>query len=114
MPIYEFVCESHGAFDILARRYRAEAAPAKCPECGADSRPSLSFGAARVSRDWNDKANDQRRSPYEQAKAQSWNSYNERRGRGLEAQKPTERMVQEGARQLSRPRRGRRPPPKAR
>ncbi len=54
MPIYEFECESHGAFE-LTRPMAQVRDPAKCPECGESSKrllsaPNLATGSAVLRR----------------------------------------------------------------
>ena len=40
MPVYEYLCESHGAFEAL-RPMAEYAQPCACPACGAQSRRVL-------------------------------------------------------------------------
>lgn len=102
MPIYEYTCRQHGPFEVFQRKFRESADPIACPECGESSRALVTVAGAKVERTWNDKANEWQRNPYEQSKAQAWNTYNERQERGLEAVKPTERMIQEGAKAIAK------------
>jgi len=73
-----------------------------------------------VKRDWNDKASDQQRNPYEQARAQLNNMANEARDRaelhGTPPTKITEANIQEAAKQIDAEQRTRatRPTPQQR
>jgi hypothetical protein len=55
---------------------------------------------AKFSRTWNEQANEYQRDPYTQAKAQSWNMYNEQRDAGIRLDKPTEETIQVGAKAI--------------
>lgn len=65
MPLYNYLCAAHGAFDDW-RPMREAASPAPCPECGAlgdraVSLPSLSLmnGGTRKAHSINERSADQ-------------------------------------------------------
>lgn len=102
MPIYSYACEEHGEFEVFQRGFRESAEPRPCPECGRSAGALVTAAGVKIERTWNDKANDWQRTPYDQAKAQSWNTYHEQTERGIEAPKPTEAGIQEAAKQIAR------------
>ena len=66
-----------------------------CPKCRKKSKHILKPQAGiKIMRGWNKRANDFRRDPYTQAKAQLNNAYNESKEVGMETGKPTEKSYQ--------------------
>lgn len=56
----------------------------------------------RKKRQWEAEANDQRRDPYTQAKAQMDHSYNEQKDMGADVAKPTEESIQAAAKEIAK------------
>lgn len=110
MPTQEYHCDNHGPFDI--RMSFAEDVPktSPCPACGLSGRHVLRAPAAKFEYTWNDQANEARRTPYAQAKAQSWNNYNEQRDMGVRLEKPTEAGIQVAAAAIDHSERNPKPP----
>ena len=103
MPIYEFACPIHGLFDVFTRM-GGTPDEATCMHEDCSERGERIFSApARVNvrRTWNDKANDYRRDPYTQAKAQLTNMDREEQERGAKPMKITEEAIQVGARAIA-------------
>jgi hypothetical protein len=110
----DFTCKKHGDFRIRVNR-PAEEVPKKspCPECGKKSSPKKyppltpgGHGGTKFSQTWDEQANEARRTPYDQAKAQMKNNYNEQRDAGNHPSKPTEKGIQEAAKQIDRDNKG--------
>ena len=97
MPTQEYHCNRDGPFDIHLTFAEDVPATYPCLECGEEGRHVLRAPAAKFEYTWNDQANAARRTPYTQAKAQSWNSYHEQRDMGVRLEKPTEESVQTAA-----------------
>lgn len=99
MPTQEYQCEADGAFDIHLTFVEDVPKTSPCPDCGVEGRHVLRVpaGGAHFARTWNEQANEARRDPYTQAKAQSWNMYNEQRDMGVRVDIPTEESIQVGA-----------------
>lgn len=73
MPIYEFRCPADGVHDIFVRKLQASKTH-KCPTCKREVPNMISAPSfINIVRDWNEQANDYRRNPYVQAKAQLHN-----------------------------------------
>ena len=110
MPTQEYHCDKDGPFDI--RMSFAEDVPMTypCLECGAEGRHVLRAPAVKFEYTWNDQANEARRTPYTQAKAQSWNTYNEQRDMGVRMGKPTEESIQVAAAALDHSEKHPKPP----
>lgn len=95
MPIYEFRCPEDGVHNIFVRTFDVPETHT-CPTCKQEvpnviSKPSL----ITIERGWNEKANDYRRSPYDQAKAQLHNLDREQQEhRNAPPMKITEEMIQ--------------------
>jgi hypothetical protein len=66
--------------------------------------------ASKFARTWNDQANEAQRTPYTQAKAQSWNSYHEQKDMGVRLDKPTEESIQVAAAAIDHGERNPKPP----
>ncbi len=105
MPIYEHLCPEDGPFDIFVRKIRKRATKAPCPDCGTKCASSIGASSSVIKRDWNEQANEQQRNPYEQSKAQAWNTYNEQREQGVDVPKPTEAGIQVGAKAIAKSKR---------
>lgn len=101
MPIYTYECPTDGYQDVFSRTYDVrEEQP--CPECGEPASIAVTMPAlVTIERDWNDKASDDQRDPYTQAKAQLRNLSREEQ---LRHDKPpikvTEEMLQAGAKAI--------------
>ena len=111
MPTQEYHCNSDGPFDVHLTFAEDVPRCKDCPTCGLDSRHVLRPPAVKFARTWNEQANESQRDPYTQAKAQSWNMYNEQRDRGVKLDKPTEAGIQVAAAALDQSERN--PPPSA-
>jgi len=48
MPVYEYLCEAHGAFEAI-RPMAEYAAPCPCPDCGAEA-PRVMLTVPRLAR----------------------------------------------------------------
>jgi hypothetical protein len=96
LPTQEYHCNADGPFDIHLSFADDVPTASPCPECGGSSRHVLRApaGGAHFSRTWNEQANEYQRDPYTQAKAQSWNNYNEKRDMGIRLDKPNEKGLQ--------------------
>ncbi len=97
MPTQEYHCHADGAFDIDLTFAEDVPKTSPCPDCGVEGRHVLRAPASKFEYTWNDQANEARRTPYTQAKAQSWNTYNEQRDMGVRLDKPTEASIQTAA-----------------
>ncbi len=109
MPTQEYHCDKDGPFDIHLTFAEDVPRTSPCPACGVTGRHVLRAPAAKFEYTWNDQANNYQRDPYTQAKAQSWNNYNEKRDIGVRLDKPTEETIQTAAAALDRSVRN--PPP---
>ena len=100
MPIYTYECPTDGVTDVLSRTYDITDTY-WCPTCGGPMDRCVTLpGRVEVKQDWNEKANDYRRDPYTQAKAQLEN-INRRAAEGGEPQTPiTEEAIQVGAKAI--------------
>ena len=110
MPTQEYNCNKDGAFDIHLTFAEDVPETSPCLSCGKSSRHVLRAPAAKFEYTWNDQANEARRTPYTQAKSQSWNMYNEQRDMGVRVDKPTEESIQTAAGALDRSERHPKPP----
>ena len=111
MPTQEYLCKSDGPFDVHLTFAEDVPITYPCPHCGAGGRHVLRPPAGlKFARTWNEQANECRRDTYTQAKAQSWNMYNEQRDLGVRVDKPTEASIQVAASALDRGERNPRPP----
>ncbi len=101
MPIYVHECREHGRQDFLSRAF--DPVPERpCKECGEPAGIVVTApGAVDVKRDWNEKANDWQRNPYDQSKAQLRNIDREGQERhGKPPMRITEEAVQAGAKAI--------------
>ncbi len=73
MPIYVYDCENDGPQDVFSRTF--DILPERpCPKCGKGAKMAVTAPARHdIERTWNDKANEYRRDPYTQSKAQLTN-----------------------------------------
>ncbi len=110
LPTQEYHCDKDGAFDIHLTFAEDVPATYPCLECGEEGRHVLRAPASKFARTWNEQANDARRTPYTQAKAQSWNMYHEQRDMGVRLDKPTEETIQTAAAALDHSERHPKPP----
>lgn len=99
MPTQEYHCPTDGPFDVHLTFAEDVAGTLPCPTCGHDSRHILRApaGGAHFARTWNEKANEFRRDPYTQGKAQVTHEFHGRRDLGEYPTKPTEDMYQAAA-----------------
>mgnify|MGYP000244163832 CR=1 FL=1 len=97
MPTQEYHCTKDGAFDIHLTFAEDVPTSISCPRCGMQSRHILRAPASKFEYTWNDQANEACRNPYTQAKAQSWNNYNEQMDLGVRLEKPTESAIKAAA-----------------
>ena len=111
MPTQEYRCLTHGAFDLHLGWDESPSAPRQCPLCGKSSVWILRApaGGAHFARTWNEKANDMRRDPYTQAKAQIDQVYSEQKDQGKHPAKITEEGIQAAAREIDKDNKGLRP-----
>jgi len=110
LPTQEYNCDKDGPFDIHLTFAEDVPKTSLCPACGSSGRHVLRAPAAKFEYTWNDQANEARRTPYTQAKAQSWNNYNEQRDVGVRLEKPTEAGIQVAAKALDYSERHPKPP----
>ncbi len=107
MPIYTYVCSTHGEHDKLVREYIVESSSI-CPQCGERTENVVTKPSrVDVKLDWNDKASDQQRDPYTQAKAQL--NALDREDQMLQDARPKkwrEEQIQEAAKQIDQQNRG--------
>lgn len=104
MPIQAYFCEKDGEFDIHQSFTDEVKQIIKCELCGKDSKHVLYPPAGiKVIRTWNEGANEIRRTPYDQAKAQLTNNYHEKKDMGLSLPKPTEAQIQKAAKAIDTP-----------
>lgn len=97
MPLQVYRCPIDGEQDILMRTFKV---PSKidCPTCGKQINHTISAPAViDIKRDWNENANEYRRDPYTQAKAQINNRAREDAERGIPLQKVNEEGIQAAA-----------------
>lgn len=97
MPIQVYSCLKDGEQDIFMRTF--EVPPRiDCPTCGQKIKHIISAPAiVDIRRDWNENANEYRRDPYTQAKAQIRNKQREDLERDIPIQKISEEGIQAGA-----------------
>ncbi len=102
MPIYTFRCKTDGEHDIFFKTYNTKKVM-PCPVCHEPAKRIISLpGLIDVKRGWNEQANDARRDPYTQAKAQ-WDGV--QRGNamfGRKIEKPNEKALQLAAREIDK------------
>ena len=110
LPTQEYNCDRDGAFDIHLTFAEDVENSLACPTCGGESIHVLRAPAAKFARTWNEQANEAQRDPYTQAKAQSFNMYNEQRDMGVRLEKPTEAGIQVAAKALDYSERHPKPP----
>ena len=109
-PLGHYKCLEHGEFVVEFVSTEAATWEQPCPVCGVVSGWSSQAPAAKFNYTWNEQANEARRTPYTQAKAQSWNNYNEQRDVGVRLEKPTEAGIQVAAKALDHSERHPKPP----
>ncbi len=110
MPIYVHDCPEHGPQEVFTRIFDVlQERP--CPRCGKPSAICVTAPSRHnIERTWNDKANDYRRDPYTQAKAQLENMHRESlehvgRDCDREPSPVKEEAIQIGAREIAKQRR---------
>ena len=95
MPIQVYECKTDGEFEIKLSFQDEIPKVSKCPDCGTRSNHIISpVGGIKLSRTWNEQANEAQRDPYTQAKAQAYEAYHGRKERGENPPKPTEETLQ--------------------
>lgn len=95
MPTQVYECARDGEFDVTVSFNDNVPRTRTCPTCRKKSKHVLKPPAGiKIVRGWNERANDFRRDPYTQAKAQLDNAYNESKEMGMETGKPTEKSYQ--------------------
>ncbi len=73
MPIYVYECGEHGRQDVFTRTFDI-LKERPCQTCGQNAKICVTAPSRHnIERTWNDKANEYRRDPYTQAKAQLTN-----------------------------------------
>ena len=107
MPIYVYECPEHGRQDVFTRTFDIlKVRP--CQTCGKASRICVTAPSRHdIERTWNDKANEYRRNPYVQAKAQLTNMHREslehvERDCDREPDPVKEEAIQIGAREIDK------------
>lgn len=107
MPIYVYECPDHGRQDVFARSFSIlKTRP--CQTCGKASKICVTAPSRHnIERTWNDKANEYRRDPYTQAKAQLTNMHREslehvERDCDRESDPVQEEAIQIGAREIDK------------
>lgn len=110
MPTQEYHCGRHGSFDIHLTFAEDVPETRPCPTCREEGRHVLRAPACKFNYTWNDQANEARRTPYTQAKAQSWNSYHEQRDMGIRLEKPTDKSIETAAAAIDQGERHPKPP----
>lgn len=104
MPTQVYFCETDGEFDIQQSFAEEVRKTIKCVTCGKTSKHVLYAPAGiKIERTWNEKANDIRRDPYTQAKAQAENNYHEQKDLGIELPKSNEEQIQAAAKAIATP-----------
>ncbi len=107
MPIYVYECPEHGRQDVFTRSFNI-LRERPCEKCGKTSRICVTAPSHHnIERTWNDKANDYRRDPYTQAKAQLTNMHRESlehvgRDCDREPDPVREEAIQIGAREIDK------------
>lgn len=107
MPIYVYECPEHGRQDVFTRNFDILKVRA-CPKCGRKSRICVTAPSRHnIERTWNDKANEYRRDPYVQSKAQLTNFHRSElehleRDCDREPSPVTEEAIQIGAREIDK------------
>ena len=97
MPIQVYDCNIDGEQDIFMRTFEVPT-EVDCPTCGQEIKHIISAAAiVDIKRDWNENANEYRRDPYTQAKAQLKNKQREDAERGIRIEKVSEEGLQAGA-----------------
>jgi hypothetical protein len=106
MPTQVYKCSIHGEYDVITsfRDDIKETLLCRYLECRKTAKHIIKPPAGiKVSRTWNEKANEYQRDTYTQAKAQITNSYNEEAERtGKSPRKITEEAVQVAAESIDR------------
>ncbi len=107
MPIYVYDCPEHGQQDVFTRTFDV-LKERPCPACGKTSKICVTVPSRHnIERTWNDKANEYRRDPHTQAKAQLTNFYRgELEHTERDCDRPenpvTEEAIQIGAREIDK------------
>lgn len=107
MPIYVYECPKHGRQDVFTRSFTI-LRERPCEKCGKASKICVTAPSRHnIERTWNDKANDYRRDPYTQAKAQLTNMHREslehvERDCDREPDPVKEEAIQIGAREIDK------------
>lgn len=75
MPIYIYECPTDGKQDVFSRTFNVpDERP--CPVCGRSASVCVTSPSRHdIKRDWDEKANEYRRDPYTQSKAQLTNQH---------------------------------------
>ncbi len=82
MPTQVYDCPAEGEFEVIVRITDDVPGALACPRCGRQSPHMFKpVAAVKVERGWNERANEYRRDPYTQAKAQLTNASNEQQER---------------------------------
>ncbi len=103
MSIQEYECAVDGRLEVFLRSLDVPSS-INCPDCGGSAPHVMSpLGRFDVQRGWDEKANDYRRNPYDQAKAQLTNLDRENQEhQDARPMRITEGMVQETAKQIDK------------
>ncbi len=105
MPIYVYECPTDGKQDVFSRTFNVPG-ERPCPVCGRSASICVTSPSRHdIKRDWNEKANEYRRDPYTQAKAQLTNQHRSALERvGRDCDRPpdpvTEEAIQVGAKEI--------------
>ena len=103
MPTQVYSCPKHGEVDYYFSWEDEVTETIPCSECSIDSIHILKAPAGiKIEYTWNDRANDIRRDPYTQAKAQAESVYNEQKDQGNHPVKTTEEGLQVAAKQIEK------------
>ena len=108
MPIYIYECPTDGRQDVFSRTFNVPG-ERPCPVCGRSASVCVTAPSRHdIKRDWNEKANEYRRDPYTQAKAQLTNQHRSTLERiGRDCDRPpnpvTEEAIQIGAKEIHKP-----------
>lgn len=105
MPIYVYECPTDGKQDVFSRTFDVpDERP--CPVCGRSALICVTSPSRHdIKRDWNEKANEYRRDPYTQSRAQLTNQHRSALDRvGRYCDRPldpvTEKAIQIGAKEI--------------
>jgi hypothetical protein len=105
MPIYVYECPTDGKQDVFSRTFNVPR-ERPCPVCGRSASVCVTAPSRHdIKRDWDEKANEYRRDPYTQSKAQLTNQYRSEMERvERDCDRPpnpvTEEAIQVGAREI--------------